>query len=130
MLTSDPKLIPQALELLVANAHQDSAAQPLSLGMEASLNWSNDVFKEVAIGPASFIPDSATKLTIAAQARLDLGVVEIPAHGSDIRFSPGKAKLSASAEMVNFKIKIVNRRAILTRFGDILGGFWSQMSAQ
>jgi hypothetical protein len=104
--------LPQVVSFLLANAKEEPDAEPLSLGMESSLQWSNSAFKDVNIGPADFIPDSDTKLTINAKARIDLGVVGIPANASDIRFSPGKPVISARAELLKFTVRIFGAIAI------------------
>jgi hypothetical protein len=109
--------LPAILAALRSTAIEDADAEPLSLGMEASLHWTNTVFKDVTIGPAEFIPETGTAMTINATARIDLGVVSIPINGSDFQFSPGKSKLSAKAELSKFAVKIFG--AIQIHFSNV-----------
>lgn len=81
--------------------------EPLSLGVEASLQWSNDVFKDVTVGPVKFIPSQGeTRIAINARARIDLGKVAIPLDSAAFELSPGKPKVAARAEMTSFSVVI------------------------
>src|SRR5262249_42966123 len=91
--------------------------EPLSMGVEATLHWSNDAFKEVDVGPAVFIPKDTTKLLIDASSRLDLGVVVIPPNASDFSFAPGKPRISAAAKITDFSVKVFG--TILVNFSDV-----------
>jgi hypothetical protein len=111
-------LVPASIPDLIATLSENALTalpgeQPLSLGVEASLQWSNDVFKPVTVGPAQFIPtDGKTQITINAKARIDLGKVVIPTDGKGFSFSPGKPRVSARAEMVDFDVIIFSAMKI------------------
>jgi len=101
-----PVSIPDLIEVMKQNAEPSSPGeQPLSLGVEAALQWSNDIFKKVKVGPVEFVPtEGTTRIDIRARARIDLGEVIIPSDGSGFQFSPGKPKVSARAAMADFSV--------------------------
>jgi hypothetical protein len=98
--------IPEVIAAIVKEIPPKSVGEPVSMALESTLDWSNQVFKRVEVGPATFIPTETTKISINARAHVDLGVVEIPANGSDFRFSPGKPRTSARAELSDFSVRI------------------------
>lgn len=108
VLSADPATIslPEIISILKQDNTPNVGAKPLSMGMEATLNWSNTVFKKVEIGPVAFIPNDQTKLEIDATSRIDLGVVSIPDDASDIQFSPGKPRISAKAGFKSFSVQV------------------------
>src|SRR5262252_5403414 len=71
-----------------------------------SLAWSNSIFKEVDVGPAKFVPTPSTKIIIDAHSKIDLGIVSIPADGTDLKFSPGRPTISAAASIVDFAVEV------------------------
>jgi hypothetical protein len=97
----------ELLAALIKEAEPDSTAKPLSLGMEATLFWSNSAFKRVKIGPAEFIPaPDKTKIEINASARIDLGTPLIEADPPRLSFSPGKPKIEANTIVTEFAVEI------------------------
>lgn len=99
------------------DAPKDVGAKPLSLNMQATLNWSNDVFKEVDVGPAKFIPSSETKMAINASSLVDFGEIVIPRDGVDFKFSPGKPRISARASLDEFSVVVFS--AIKINFSNV-----------
>ena len=98
--------LPDLISALRQDALPDTGARPLSLSMEASLAWSNSIFKEVDVGPAKFVPTPSTKIIIDAHSKIDLGIVSIPADGTDLKFSPGRPTISAAASIVDFAVEV------------------------
>ncbi|MDN3220037.1 hypothetical protein [Pseudomonas nunensis] len=93
--------------------------QPLSLGVEATLQWSNDVFKDVTVGPVRFTPiDGETRIDINASVRIDLGEVTIPSDGSGFQFSAGKSKVSAKAAITDFTVIVFD--ALQINFSNVV----------
>lgn len=112
------------LSELIRDAVPDTTSKPLSLGLEARLNWSNTSFEPVTVGPARFIPaDGKTKITIDAAARVDLGTPIIEANPPRLSFAPGKARIAASSEVVEFAVEIfkairINFRSVAFRIAE------------
>ncbi len=92
--------------------------KPLTLGVDAALQWSNDVFTEVPVGPVTFVPtDGETRIDINAHARIDLGEVFIPSDGSGFKFSAGTPRVSANASLVDFSVIVFS--ALNVRFSKV-----------
>lgn len=99
--------LPQVLAAMMAEAKRTPDAEPYSIGMEASLQWTNDVFKEETIGPLRFEPiQGDTRMLIDARSRVDLGSVRISPDNRKLEFSPGKAVVAASAQLEHFSITL------------------------
>jgi hypothetical protein len=100
-----PSLV-SVLSDLVAEAKPGDTGTPLSLGLEASLNWSNDIFEPVTVGPTAFVPSPETKIEIDALARIDLGTPIIKTDPLQLAFQPGKSKIRATTAISRFAIEI------------------------
>lgn len=96
--------LPEILSLLAMDAQLSDVAEPISAGIEASLNWSNDIFSQEKIGPVVFTPTSGTRLEIEALSRIDLGKITIAPDLKQLAFEPGKSQVSAKAKLSDFKI--------------------------
>ena len=80
---------------------------PIDFGVEATLQWSNDAFNNVTIGPVDFNPiASKTRIEINAQAKMALGLGGLPESLSEIKIDPGKAQVSARADLKDFIIVV------------------------
>ncbi len=79
---------------------------PASLGLEATLDWSNTAFKPVTVGPATFVPSGETRIDIEAAARIDLGAPRIEGNPPQLRFTPGKPRIKAATKVVSFAVEI------------------------
>lgn len=98
--------LPALLRSLLAQARTVNTGRALSLGVEATLSWSNSVFKRVEIGPVAFIPTPETQITIEAAARVDMGVPRIESNPPRLAFSPGSPKLNAATQVNAFAVEI------------------------
>lgn len=99
--------LPQVLAAMTADAKTRPDAEPYSIGMEASLRWTNDVFKQETIGPLKFEPIRGdTRMLIDARSRVDLGSVRVSQDLRKLEFSPGKAVVAASARLEHFSITL------------------------
>jgi hypothetical protein len=99
--------LPQVLAAMMADAKKTPDAEPYSIGMEASLQWTNDVFKQETIGPLKFEPIRGdTRMQIDARSRVDLGSVRVSQDLSKLEFTPGKAVVAASARLERFSITL------------------------
>ncbi|MGY8684766.1 hypothetical protein Q2941_44515 [Bradyrhizobium sp. UFLA05-153] len=107
LLNADPQNISFSEVIsAIAQLRPQQSGSPVSMGMEATLNWSNRAFKKVDIGPVAFIPEADTKISIDAKSRIDLGLAQIPTTATDFKFSPGKPRISARAELSSFSVQI------------------------
>ncbi|MGJ7487064.1 hypothetical protein ACSFA2_17515 [Variovorax sp. LT2P21] len=99
--------LPQVLAAMMAEAKTTPDAEPYSIGMEASLQWTNDVFKPETIGPLKFEPfRGETRMLIDARSRVDLGSVRVSQDLRKLEFSPGMAVVAASARLERFSITL------------------------
>lgn len=98
--------LPAILAQLLAKAEPVESGEPISLGMEAALSWTNSLFARVDIGPAAFVPGDDTRIVIDAAARIDLGVPTIEAKPPRLSFSPGKPRIRAKTEVTQFAVEI------------------------
>ncbi|MCP1289660.1 hypothetical protein NK214_05595 [Chromobacterium sp. S0633] len=110
-------ILSQLLPAIVAEARPDSAATPLSMGVEATLSWSNNVFFEKDIGPAKFVPTGDTSIEIDAVTRVDLGVVMIEGDPPNLSFAPGKPTVTASTSLRDFSVEVFS--AIRLNFSSV-----------
>jgi hypothetical protein len=106
--------LPQLLTLLAQNPQADASPEFISAGMEASLNWSNDIFRSVDLGLVKFDPGTSPRLEIAARSNVDLGRISIAPDLRQLRFKPGRATTSAKAQLSDFRITLFN--AIIVHF--------------
>ncbi|MCX4151461.1 MULTISPECIES: hypothetical protein [Paraburkholderia] len=114
-----PLPIPALIAMLQKQAKPAlPGGEPLTLGVDAALQWSNDVFTEVPVGPVTFVPTNGeTRIDINAHARIDLGEVVIPPDGSGFKFSAGTPRVSANAAMVDFSVIVFS--ALNVRFSKV-----------
>ncbi|HEY4773058.1 MAG TPA: hypothetical protein VIH50_08515, partial [Steroidobacteraceae bacterium] len=83
-----------------------AVSKSVPFGIEATLNWSNDVFTDKTIGPAKFKKKDDTHFEVNALARVDLGAAGLPADLGALKIEPGKAQVSANAQMRSFDITL------------------------
>ncbi|QXQ06945.1 hypothetical protein KX816_02460 [Sphingosinicellaceae bacterium] len=99
--------LPVLLEQLGADPREDPTRRPISLGIEASLSWSNSRFDRKDLGPVSFVPvPGQTKISIEALARIDLGTPRITTDPPGLDFHPGSPTVTAKTEIFAFTIII------------------------
>lgn len=97
--------LPFVLAELVDQSSPNRSGSPASLGLEATLGWTNSAFKEVTVGPTKFIPDNS-RIDIDAAARIDLGIPVISGDPPQLRFTPGKPRIKATTKITSFAIEI------------------------
>lgn len=100
--------LPAVIQGLVVEAKPRPNAEPVSVGMEASLHWENTVFADEEIGPLKFEPHVDTRMLIEAKSKVDLGSVSVSSDLRKFEFQPGKSYISASARFENFSITLFN----------------------
>lgn len=95
--------------IAAAQGQAADTSQPVALGVEASLDWSNEAFEPVTIEPVAFNPITGqTKIEINARAKTSLGLSGLPENLSDLKLDPGKAEVSAHAELKDFIVVVFN----------------------
>ncbi len=109
--------LPEFITLFQNDLQDADSSEPVPFGIEASLNWSNDVFRTEAIGPVKFTPNGSTRMTINASARMDFGKLGFPADATQLSFEPGKARMAARAELRDFTVTVFG--AIEVRFSSV-----------
>lgn len=97
--------LPTILADVISQSGPNRSGAPASLGLEATLDWTNSAFEEVSVGPTKFIPDNC-RIDIDAAARIDLGIPTIAGNPPQLRFSPGKPRIKASTKITSFAIEI------------------------
>ncbi len=89
---------------------QIDTSTPVSFGIEAALDWSNDVFTDQKFGPVEFkkrdvnSSQGKTEIRINAKARVELGLEGLSADASQLTIEPAKARISSRAALENFSI--------------------------
>jgi hypothetical protein len=106
------------VEMALTGGQTLETSTPTRFGIEASLDWSNQVFTEKDLGPVVFKPvENKTRMEIAARARMDLGLEGLPADLSQLQIDPAKARITSSASLHDFRILLFG--AIEIEFAEV-----------
>lgn len=107
------------LSIAATQGQSADTSTPVDFGVEASLQWSNETFNKEKIGPVEFNPIvGKTRVEIDARAKMTLGLGGLPENLSDLKVEPGKAQISARAELKDFSIVVFD--AIEIEFGSVV----------
>jgi hypothetical protein len=107
----------ELLEIAQAQTQNAETSRPIPFGLEASLDWTNTVFKSKEIGPIVFNPDSSTTMRIAARASMDLGLEGLPLNLSELKLDPARARVTSKASLTSFSVLIF--KAIEVFFNEV-----------
>jgi hypothetical protein len=99
--------IAELLSLAQTEGQALDTSKPVPLGIEASLDWTNDAFSEKSFGPVVFKPIAgATRMEISARATMDLTAEGLPANLSELHLDPAKAQITSKASLLEFSILV------------------------
>ena len=96
--------------MAATQGQQFDTSTPVSFGIEAALDWSNDVFTDQKFGPVGLKKrdDNSLKARpgsrINAKARVELGLEGLSADASQLNIEPARARISSRAALENFSI--------------------------
>jgi len=96
--------IADLLKLAATQGQKADTSTPVPFGIEASLHWATDVFKDVDLGPVKFKQTADTRMQIDAQASVNLGLEGLTPDLSALTIDPAKARLSSRASFENFSV--------------------------
>jgi hypothetical protein len=111
--------LPEVLALLAKDAHDYAVSEPIAAGVEASLHWTNDIFRPVRIAPGlvEFNPGPNPRIEIDARSRIDLGRVRVAPDLRRLTFEPGRPVASAKASVSDVSVTLFD--AIIVNFARI-----------
>jgi hypothetical protein len=83
-----------------------AVSTPISFGVEARLDWSNDAFEDEDLGPVKFRRNSDTRMDVHAVARVELGLEGLPDDLSQLSIDPARATITSSAVLRSFRVML------------------------
>jgi hypothetical protein len=111
--------IAQLFQFAAQQGQQFDTSTPVSFGIEATLDWSNDIFTDRKFGPVEFkkrdetSSPGKTEIAINARARIDLGLEGFAEGDTQLAIEPAKVRMSSRASLRNFSIIVFDAIEII-----------------